>query len=134
MAFLFLSNFIYLFIFDCAGSSLPRGLFSSCGEWGLLSSCGAQTSHCSGFSCCRARDLGCVGSLVGRELSSYSAACGIFLDRDLTCDACPQICSCQHFRFCHCSLLLWEHERVSVYDRCHTRARGLGFKPRLYNV
>ena len=23
-----------------------------CGEWGLLSTCGAQASHCSGFSCC----------------------------------------------------------------------------------
>jgi len=27
-----------LFIFDCTGSSLLRGLFSSCGEWGFLSS------------------------------------------------------------------------------------------------
>ena len=28
-----------LFIFGCAGSSLLHGLFSSCREWGLLSSC-----------------------------------------------------------------------------------------------
>ena len=26
----------------------------SCSEWGLLSSCGMHTSHCSGFFCCRA--------------------------------------------------------------------------------
>ena len=31
--------------------------FSSCREQGLLSSCGAQASHCSGCSCCRARPL-----------------------------------------------------------------------------
>ena len=32
-----------LFIYGCAGSSLLHG---------ILSSCGAQASHCSGFSCC----------------------------------------------------------------------------------
>ena len=50
--------FYYLFIFGCSGSSLLRGLFSSFGERGLLSSCGAWASHCSGFSCCRAWALG----------------------------------------------------------------------------
>ena len=39
--------FTYLFIFDCAGSLLLFGLSSSCSKWGLLSSCGAQASHCS---------------------------------------------------------------------------------------
>ena len=43
-------------IFGWAGSSLLCGLFSSCGETGLLlSSCGPWASHCSGFSCCRAQ-------------------------------------------------------------------------------
>ena len=32
------NNFIYLFIFGCAGSLLLRGLFSGCSERGLLSS------------------------------------------------------------------------------------------------
>ena len=41
--------FIYLF-FGCAESSLLCGLFSSCVEQGLISSCGARVSHCSGFS------------------------------------------------------------------------------------
>ena len=36
----------------CAWSSLLRGLFPGRGEWKLLSGCGAQASHCSGFSCC----------------------------------------------------------------------------------
>ena len=51
--FITLSSFlkIILFIFGCAGSSLLRGLFSSCGEEGLLSSCGVRASRCSGFSC-----------------------------------------------------------------------------------
>ena len=40
----------YLFPFGCAGSPLPCGRFSSCDVWGLLSSCGAQTSPCGGFS------------------------------------------------------------------------------------
>ena len=35
----------YLFIFGRAGFSLLCGLFSSCGEWGLLPSCGKQASH-----------------------------------------------------------------------------------------
>ena len=39
--FLFFIAF-YVFIFDWAGSSVPHWLFSSCCEWKLLSSCGAQ--------------------------------------------------------------------------------------------
>ena len=57
-------------VLGCAGSLLLGGLFFSCfsyrvsslvREWGLLSSYGAGASHCSGFSCCRAGALGCVG-------------------------------------------------------------------------
>ena len=35
--------------------------YSSCGDWGLLSSCGAQISHCRGFSLCGAWALGHAG-------------------------------------------------------------------------
>ena len=49
----FLFNFIYLFIFGCAGSLLLRGPFSSSRAQGSLSSC-AEVSHCGGFLCCRA--------------------------------------------------------------------------------
>ena len=49
-----------MFIYGCAGSSLLRGLFSSCGERGLLLSRGAWASHSCGFSCCRAQALGCM--------------------------------------------------------------------------
>ena len=45
----------YLFILGCAGSSLLHELFASYGEQGLLSSCGARSSHCSGFSGCKAQ-------------------------------------------------------------------------------
>ena len=38
------------FIFGCSRSSLVHGLFSSCGERGLLSSCGVWASHCGGLS------------------------------------------------------------------------------------
>ena len=57
-----LYNFIYLFTFGYAGSSLLGGLFSRCGGQGLLSSCNAQASHCGGFSCCGAQALACMGS------------------------------------------------------------------------
>ena len=53
--------YIILFIFGCARSLLLLGLFSSCGKHGLLSSCRAQTSHYSGFSCWGARALGRLG-------------------------------------------------------------------------
>ena len=69
----------------CCAWAIP-----SCGEWGLLSSCGTQASHCGGFSCCEAQALGArarhmgfsscgaVGlAVVGHGLSCPTA-CGIF--------------------------------------------------------
>ena len=47
-------NFYLLFTFDSAGSSLLCEFFSSCGKWGLLSSCSEQTFHGNGFSYCGA--------------------------------------------------------------------------------
>ena len=52
---MFVLNFIYLFIFGCAGFSLQLRLFSSCCEW---------ASHCGRSSCCRAQAPGHVGSVV----------------------------------------------------------------------
>ena len=52
---------IHVFHFGSAGSSLLWGLFSSCGNQGLLPSCGVWASHCQGFSCCGARPLGHSG-------------------------------------------------------------------------
>ena len=43
---------IFRFVFGCAGSLLLHGLFCSCGEWGLLSSCVTWASDCGGLSCC----------------------------------------------------------------------------------
>ena len=51
------------FFYGCAGSSLLL-TFSSCGEWGLLSSCGVWTSHCGGFSRCGLWALERAGSVV----------------------------------------------------------------------
>ena len=42
--------YYYYYFFDYAGSSLMCGLFSSCREQGLLSSCNVGASHCGGFS------------------------------------------------------------------------------------
>ena len=52
----FYYNFLKKFIL---GSSLLCRLFSSCGEQGLVSSCGVWASHCGGFSCCWAQAIGC---------------------------------------------------------------------------
>ena len=40
--------FIYLAVLGLHGCTQA---FSSCGEWGLLSGCSEQASHCGGFSC-----------------------------------------------------------------------------------
>ena len=65
-------NFIYLFL-------AVLGL--CCCAW-AFSSCGKRASHCSGFSCCRARALGMRASVVvARGLSS----CGLWaLERRLS--------------------------------------------------
>ena len=64
-------------------------LSSSCREWGPLSGCGAQASHCGGVSCCRARLSGAWAAGVAApglraqaqwlvaHGPSCSAACGI---------------------------------------------------------
>ena len=72
------------------------GLFSICGELGLLSICGGQASHCGGFSYCGAKALGAwgsvvvvpglyrlTGSIVVAHRLSCPVACRIFLDRGL---------------------------------------------------
>ena len=84
------------------GFQCCAGPFSSCGEWGLLSSCGTQASHCGALSCCRARAPGAgaavaaahgsvsaapglwsTGSVVGAHGLICSSACGVFLDQGL---------------------------------------------------
>ena len=88
-----------LFICGCAGSSLLPGLFSSCDEQGLLSTCRPRASHCSGFFGCRAPGMQ-ASVVAARGLSSSSfvlqstgsvavahglicpPGCGIFPDQD----------------------------------------------------
>ena len=60
-SFLLFNNFTYLYIFGCAGSSLLREFFSSCGETGTRFCCSALSSHCGGFPCYRAQALGYSG-------------------------------------------------------------------------
>ena len=43
---------LFIFVLIVAGSLLLHELFSSCCEWGLLSSCGAQASYYGVFCCC----------------------------------------------------------------------------------
>ena len=72
--FKFVCLFIYLFIYGCIGSSLLHDGFLQLRQAGATLCCGAQASHCRGFSCCRARALGMRASVVvARGLSS----CGL---------------------------------------------------------
>lgn len=94
------NNSTYLcLIFGCAGSSLLRGLFSSCSTW---------APHCGGFCCCRAQALGrsgfgscgtwaqivavprlqSTGSGVGAHSLSCSKTCGIIPNQGLTHASC----------------------------------------------
>ena len=69
--------FLYFFILGCAGSSLPRRLFSSCGEWGLLfvEVCGLLLAVPSLLA---EHGLPSTGSIVVARGLSSSATCGIF--------------------------------------------------------
>ena len=55
--------------------------FSSCGEWGHLSNCGAWTSHCGGFYSSRAWALDPWFWVIVVHRLSCPVACGIFLDQ-----------------------------------------------------
>ena len=82
----------YLFLAALGLCCCVRAFFS-CGEQGLLSSCGAQASSCGAFSCCRVWALGCqtpvvvaselqsTGSVVVLHGLSCSVAHGILLDQ-----------------------------------------------------
>ena len=54
--------FIYLFL-AALGLRCCARAFSGCGAWAALR-CGAQASHCGGFSCCGTRALGAQASVV----------------------------------------------------------------------
>ena len=49
---------IYFVIFWLCWVFIAVRAFSSCGEWGLLSSGSVKAFHCTGFSCGRAWTLG----------------------------------------------------------------------------
>ena len=94
----FFKNIFYWFIFGHAGSSLLPGVFRSCDEWGLLSSCSAQASPWGGLSSCRAWAPGYEGLSSCGTWAQYlqlpdsraqqlwhtdlvaSLACGLFLN------------------------------------------------------
>ena len=61
----FILHFIYFLLVNLflpvLGLRCCVGAFSSCSEWRLLSSCGAQASQCSGSSCFGMCALGCMG-------------------------------------------------------------------------
>ena len=85
---------LYFFLYDCAGSSLLRRLFSSCNEQGCslvevsgaAVHCDTQASRCNGFSCFRVQALSTSSGVVPRLICFK--ACGTFPDQDLTSVTC----------------------------------------------
>ena len=69
---------ISFFIFDCTGSSLLCAGFFYFQQAGATLRWGVQASHCSSFSCGKARALGAWASVVVVQELSCSVACGIF--------------------------------------------------------
>ena len=69
--------FIYLFL-AASGLHCCTRAFSSCGERGTTLCCGAQASHCSGFSCCGARALGvwALGARASVVATHGLSSCG----------------------------------------------------------
>ena len=61
--------------------------FSSCSDWVLLSTCGAWSSHCGGFSGYGAQALALIGSIVLEHGLCCSIAHGILPDQGL--NLCP---------------------------------------------
>ena len=78
---LFLFCLSFFFICGCAGFSLLCGLFSSCGERGLLFYCWAQSLGHTGLSSCRSWTLDDASTVVGHRLSC-STTCGISPDQE----------------------------------------------------
>ena len=72
--FFYLINLIYLFI----KLFLAVLSFRCCLR--VFSSCGAQASHCGGFSCHGAGALGTQASVVAMHRLNCPLPCGIFLD------------------------------------------------------
>ena len=68
---LFINLLFYLFIFGCVGPLFPHAGFFWLRRTVATLHCSARTSHCSGFSCCRARAPGARASVVAaHRLSS----------------------------------------------------------------
>ena len=87
-----LYNYIFMcvYFFGCVGSSLLRTGFLQLQRAGATLWCGAQASHCRGFSCCRAGALGTRPSeVMARGLSSFGSRA---LEHRLSsCDAWAQL-------------------------------------------
>ena len=68
---------IFKVLSGCPGSSLLHRLFSM-QQVGVTVRCSVLASHCSGFFCCGAWALGCVGSVAVARGHCCPMACGIF--------------------------------------------------------
>ena len=81
--YFFIKIFVYLFLAALSLCCCSQA-FSSCSKQGLLStlsSCGAQASHCCGFSCWGAQAPGAWASVVALHRLSCLLARGLPLDQ-----------------------------------------------------
>ena len=75
---IFLNGFHFL---AALGLCCCARAFSSCSEWGSLSSCGARAFYCSGFFCFEAWALEAWASVAVVHGFGCPSACGIFPDQ-----------------------------------------------------
>ena len=75
----FLKLFIYLWLYWVFAAVCGLSLVATSWVRGTTLPWGVQVSHCSGFSCCRAQALGCVG-FIRCEVHRLSCPmpCGMF--------------------------------------------------------
>ena len=86
-----------------------EGFFSGCGEQGLLFSCGAQVSHCSGFIYCQTWALGYMGfnGCSSWALEHKLSSCGNRLRHSMACEIFPD----QGWNLCS---LHWQVDSLSL--------------------
>ena len=102
--------FMYLFL-AALGLCRCAWTFSSCDEQGLLSSWGAWSSHCNGFSCCRAWPLGTV---VETLRLGFPATWEMFLGQGS--NSCPLHCHLDSY---------WTSKEVPLSSLIYTKSQWL---------
>ena len=83
--------------------------FSLVAASGGHSRCGLRVSHCGGFSCCRARALACMGSVVAAP--QLQSTVSVVMAQGLSCSGACEIFPTQGLNPC---LLHWQADSLPL--------------------